>query len=129
MVSPIASRSMPAPQVLAQRGTLAESGPGQSAHSVGHQAKAAIAEAAGGNFQPNIQGKIASMIAHHLDVSAVLTPSVPATPADEMPEEPAAVNDPVTGPVPDSAVADTVEASPASALLATDAVETPDTQT
>jgi len=52
MVSPIASSPPSAHQVHAPRTAPAEqnNGPGRSAESVGHRAKAAIAEAGGGTF-------------------------------------------------------------------------------
>ena len=132
MVSPIASRPVSAHQVHGPRTAPAEPGaePGKSAQSVGHQAKAAIAEATAGDLGPNIQGKIASMIAHHLDISVLLTPSEPETHTDEMPVELGAVNDPVTetDPVPQPPVAGTVEEDAAVALLAADAADVPDPQ-
>ena len=96
MVSPIASRPPPHIHPVRTPPSAAETaGPGKSAQSVGHLAKAAIAESSRTELPSNIQGKVASLIAQGLDYAAVLAapaedappaaPPNPAIPADAEP--------------------------------------------
>ncbi|TIS53294.1 hypothetical protein [Mesorhizobium sp.] len=81
MVSAIASqhRQVPENQLKAPKPETGEGfAPGKSADSVGHRAKAMVAET--GDTNPNAQGSAASKIAR-MDIT-VLTP-----PADEPPSE------------------------------------------
>ena len=125
MVSPIAPRPFAAPQVQAPLSSPAQAGagPGKSGQSVGHRAKAAIAEATRLDFSPNIQGKIASMMARHINVTAVLSPGEPPPPpiaANTVEDVPA--DDAVADPVPTAAEA---VAEDAAVLLTADATEPP----
>lgn len=84
MVSPIASRPPPHIHPVRTPPSAAETaGPGKSAQSVGHLAKAAIAESSRTELPSNIQGKVASLIARGLDYAAVL--ATPPPPAEDTP--------------------------------------------
>ena len=82
MVSPIASRPPPHIHPVRTPPSAAETaGPGKSAQSVGHRAKAAIAESSRTGLLGNIQGKVASLIAQGLDYAALVAPAEDAPPA------------------------------------------------
>lgn len=117
MVSPISTR-MPAVNAQPHRvrdavepSTL----PGKSSQSVGHMAKAAIAESGLADLPNNIQGQVASLIARGLDYSSLLAPPAPP-PSDD---EPAAVDEMAQPP------ADEVAAPSEPAPPATGEAETP----
>jgi hypothetical protein len=94
MVSPISRITVtPTVQPAAQTSEQAEK-PGKSAGGVGQQAKAAIAESGLSDLPRNIQGKVASMIARGLDVTALLAPPPPPPPSPDTTGDAGA---PVTG--------------------------------
>jgi hypothetical protein len=83
MVSVIASqhRQTPEPQLKAAKPDTSEGfAPGKSADSVGHRAKAMVAET--GDTDPNSQGNAASKIAR-MDITVLTPPPVP----EETPSE------------------------------------------